>query len=461
MSPATGLAQGYLRSSTKTLIGLGCAVVVAVGLLTVIERTSYDTWGALIVGPVLFAATYPMLAAQARREGDRRLLWLLCGALLLRFVGAVLRQYVALDVYGGVADASGYHNTGALLAESFRAGHFALPFSPITGTNFIRVVTGAVYTVFGPTRLGGYMAFGWFSFVGLFLFYRAFTIAVPEGRSRTYARLVFFLPSLIFWPSSIGKEAWMVFALGMAAFGAARLLSGFTVRGILLAGLGAWMAAMVRPHVAGLIGVAIAASVLVRRPSRRLGQLAPLAKAASLVAVVVVGVVFVSQAKGFLEESRIDTSGGVGAALDVIVERTSEGGSEFTPVVVRTPFDLPLATVTVLFRPLLIDAHNVQAMAASVEGTFLLALCLVRWRWLLAAAKLLRRRPYVTAALVYTLLFVIGFSSVANFGILARERVQVLPMLLVLMCVPPARSEEDEAETSAGHGEVRRLEVRT
>jgi hypothetical protein len=130
-------------------------------------------------------------------------------------------------------------------------------------------------------------------------------------------------------------------------------------------------------------------------------------------------------------------------------------------VVVRTPFDLPLATVTVLFRPLLIDAHNVQAMAASVEGTFLLALCVVRWRWIMAAGRLLRRRPYLTVALVYTLLFVIGFSSVANFGILARERVQVLPMLLVLMCVPPARSEEDEAEAGTGAGEDRRPEVRT
>jgi hypothetical protein len=253
----------------------------------------------------------------------------------------------------------------------------------------------------------------------------------------------------------------MLFALGVAAFGAARLLSGFTLRGILLAGLGAWMAAMVRPHVAGLIGVAIAAGMLVRRPSRKLGQLAPLAKAVTLVAVVVVGLVFVSQAKGFLDESRIDTSGGVGSALDAIAERTSEGGSEFTPVVVRTPFDLPLATVTVLFRPLLIDAHNVQALAASVEGTFLIVLCLIRWRWLLAAGKLLRRRPYVMVALVYTLLFVIGFSSVANFGILARERVQVLPMLLVLMCVPPPRDEEDEDEAGASGGAVRRLEVGT
>ena len=33
---------------------------------------------------------------------------------------------------------------------------------------------------------------------------------------RRYALLVLFLPSLLFWPSSIGKEAWMTLALGLA-----------------------------------------------------------------------------------------------------------------------------------------------------------------------------------------------------------------------------------------------------
>jgi hypothetical protein len=42
--------------------------------------------------------------------------------------------------------------------------------------------------------------------------------------------------------------------------------------------------------------------------------------------------------------------------------------------------------------------------------------------------------------LVYAAGFVVAFASIANFGILARERVQLLPFFLVLLAVPVARS---------------------
>ena len=41
--------------------------------------------------------------------------------------------------------------------------------------------------------------------------------------------------------------------------------------------------------------------------------------------------------------------------------------------------------------------------------------------------------PYVAYALTYTIMFVIAFSSIANFGILTRQRTQVLPLVVVLV----------------------------
>ena len=38
--------------------------------------------------------------------------------------------------------------------------------------------------------------------------------------------------------------------------------------------------------------------------------------------------------------------------------------------------------------------------------------------------------------LVYTFAFIYAFSSIANFGILARQRSQLLPLLLVVLCLP-------------------------
>ncbi|MCZ7630515.1 MAG: hypothetical protein M5U19_16410 [Microthrixaceae bacterium] len=39
------------------------------------------------------------------------------------------------------------------------------------------------------------------------------------------------------------------------------------------------------------------------------------------------------------------------------------------------------------------------------------------------------RRPFIVFALAYVLLFAVGFSFIANFGILTRQRVQGLPVL--------------------------------
>ncbi|HEX2375354.1 MAG TPA: hypothetical protein VHO93_15345, partial [Actinomycetota bacterium] len=48
-------------------------------------------------------------------------------------------------------------------------------------------------------------------------------------------------------------------------------------------------------------------------------------------------------------------------------------------------------------------------------------------------------RPYVAFVAVYSLLFVFAFSTISNFGILARERTQVLPFFLVLLAIPALR----------------------
>ena len=221
-----------------------------------------------MVGPALFLFTLPILSRQAKREGDRTLFYLLVFALALKLFGALVRYFLGTNVYGGGVDATSYDLAGAELATSFRAGDFS-GVEEVTGTGFIEVATGVVYTIIGRTMIGGFVFFSWLAFLGLFLFYRAFTIAVPEGRKRTYARFVFFLPSLLVWPSSIGKESWMIFCLGITAFGAAKMLSGKTFKGIGIAAIGLGGAALPRAHIAALAGVAIGFGMVVRRPRRR------------------------------------------------------------------------------------------------------------------------------------------------------------------------------------------------
>jgi hypothetical protein len=443
--------SGRSRRLVVGLTVLASALLVG-ALVTVAALGSPDISSAVILFPVLVLASLPILHRRAKLDADPLLFRLLVAALLLKLVGALVRYFVAYDVYEGVADAATYHDAGVHLADQFRSGIFDTGLDPLTGTNFIKLLTGVLYTVVGSAQLGGFLVFSWLAFWGLYLFYRAFTIAVPQGRARTYGLLVFFLPSLVFWPSGIGKESWMIFSLGIAAFGAAKALSVRTWGGLPLSALGLWAAAIVRPHVAGLLALALGAAYVIRPVRKELGSLGPIAKVAGVVTVSVLALVLVSYTDRFLEESAIDTGGGVTAVIRETTERTSQGGSGFEPSVLESPLRAPLAVVTVLFRPFLFEAHNVTAGAAALETTFLLVLSIVRIRWIWGGIRSFRRRPYVAMALVYTGLFVLAFSGFANFGLLARERVQLLPFFLVLLVIPPSG---DGLAASPGRKEAR------
>jgi len=440
------------RSGHGLTLPLALIAGVVAAVLGLFSVRTYDTLGALIVAPILIAVSVPILARQARREEDDGLLWLLVLALVLKLGGAVVRHFVAFDIYGGAADAAAYDEWGVKLAGRFSDGVFDTGLDPITGTNFIRVFTGIVYTVIGESRMGGFLVYSWLGFWGLFLFYRAFRLAVPEGRGRTYAYLVFFLPSLLYWPSSIGKEAWMMFALGVSAFGAAHVLSGKAIRGLVVAGVGLWLTALVRPHLAGMVGLALLGAAVLRRPGEHLRLLAPIAKAITVAVLAVAAGVLVSRTDAFLKEKGYQPVQAVSSVLTDVSEQTGQGGSKFAPSIFQSPARAPIAAGTVLFRPLLFEAHNDQAMASAIEATFLFLLSLARLPWIFAALGSMRRQPYLALCAVFTGIFIIGFSAVANFGLLARERVQLLPFYLVLLAIPPperrGHPEEEEEEGS-------------
>jgi hypothetical protein len=445
------LAGGSLVGGTLTVLGL----------LLLWASQVEGIWVALFLCPVLVAATAPALARQAARERDRGLFWLLLAALVLKLLGALVRFYVSVTVYRGAVDAVAYHEIASRLAEGFRAGNFDTGLDTLTSTNFISFFTGLIYTVIGTSVYAGFLLYSWLAFWGLFYLYRAFTIAVPGGSHRTYARLLFFLPSILYWPSSIGKEAWMLFALGLTAFGVARSLTGRTVRGLAVAGVGLWLAALVRPHVAGMAALGLAVSYTVGRTQRGSRTAGSAMKLMAAAALILLAVVLVSQTARFLEEQGLDPEEGVTAVLDQTTERTTRGDSSFAvPSAGFSPARLPWATVTILFRPFLFEAHNAQAAITALESTILLGLTISRGRPILRAVRSFRRLPYVTFIVVYAVLFVLVFSSIANFGILARERTQLLPFFLVLLAVPGVHGRRGGTTTPTPILPVRRADDR-
>ena len=88
--------------------------------------------------------------------------------------------------------------------------------------------------------------------------------------------------------------------------------------------------------------------------------------------------------------------------------------------------------MTVLLRPFLWEAHNLQAMFAALESLLWLGLGWRGRRVFLERVRHLREQPWLGFSVIYSLILILALGSASNFGIIARQRVSILPFLLML-----------------------------
>ncbi|MGH9209394.1 MAG: hypothetical protein ACRD2C_01785 [Acidimicrobiales bacterium] len=428
---------------TKAMwIGLAAAYI---GVVTVgMTRISYDIWGGLVLGPMLGALTLPLMRRIVRRD-DPAMVNLITLAFLVKMVGTVLRYMVTFNVYG-YGDSSEYHDSGSRLAHAFWGGTFSEALSvevpDLIGTEFIRLTTGLLYVVTGPTLFGGFVAYAVLSFWGLFFFYRALRTAFPDADYMRYAKLLFFLPSLLYWPSATGKEAWMLFTIGLATYGVALILRHNPL-GYPYAGFGIAGTAMVRPHITALVLASLLVAYVLRRRSWRESRWGPFGKWAGIAVLLAAGGFMIGQVSTFFKLDELDSQS-VDTVLSETDRRSSQGGSEFESVQPSSPAGYPMAVVTVMFRPFPWEAPNSQALSAAFEGFVLAGVCAVSWRRLIRVPGFIFRVPFLSYCVAYSAMFVFAFSAINNFGLLSRQRTQLLPLVLVLLAVPPPRIDDGD-----------------
>jgi hypothetical protein len=110
----------------------------------------------------------------------------------------------------------------------------------------------------------------------------------------------------------------------------------------------------------------------------------------------------------------------------------------------NSPLQYPQAFVTVMFRPFIFEVTSATAAVAAIESTGLIVLAVASRRRIAAAFKDARQTPYVLMAGIYVLTFAFAWSALGNLGIIARQRVQVLPFLVLFLAVVPNRRSIDE-----------------
>jgi uncharacterized membrane protein len=94
-----------------------------------------------------------------------------------------------------------------------------------------------------------------------------------------------------------------------------------------------------------------------------------------------------------------------------------------------------MALITANFRPFPFEAGGFFPMLQSLEGVFLGMLILVKRRSVWHSIKSWRHNAMTIMVFAAILIISVELASLANFGLLARQRTQVLPFLVMIPCM--------------------------
>jgi hypothetical protein len=348
------------------------------------------------VGIFLSFLAFPI----ASKRLNQKRLTILLALLVCHVAASVIYYYYTLDY---TADAPMYYY------DRGRLGQSAFSF----GTVFLIRFTQFWAKTIGGTYFDYFIIFQAFGFWGLVFMMRTFEeIHDRLGSEGTPATVgLLFFPGLHFWSSALGKDAPMFLATSLATWAAMQLRTRFVQFGIALA-----IMVLVRPHVALIALMSLAIAVTIHRGGNgvtKLGLVVVTAVCAMLITSSVEDTIHVdlSSADSISDWIASKQQSGV-----VIAGATAAGG----------PF--PVRLLSLLFRPMFIDANGIFGLIASAENVlavlmivflirnrrdvvfltrsvFFLSFCFVFW-WFLA----------ILLALVYY-----------NVGLGLRQRTMFMP----------------------------------
>jgi len=271
-----------------------------------------------------------------------------------------------------------------------------------------------------------------FSYLGVFLVYNIFGVigllafdavlrTVTRGRGpflRWLAIVIVMLPSISFWSSAIGKDSVAFMATSLALWASMSLprRSPQMILAIVCMFL-------VRPHIAGVMIGAIAASALIssRMPWKWRALLVGLALSASAVVIPF--------------SMRYAGLGDATSAADVTeyIQKHQGYNQQGGGAIDVAGMSLPMQLFSYVFRPLPYEAHDIFGLAASADNVILLMLFVLGvWGMIRKGSRVvLSNRPFLWLYIIGAWLILAPMT--ANLGIAVRQKWMFVPMLICLL----------------------------
>lgn len=394
---------------------------------------------------IVLGAGIVAVAARGLTTVEARMVALCFGA---HVMSALAQLWMQASFYGG-SDVLVYLDYGRMLAMLLERDF--LRWAPDVGRLIVHAPTSFPFYVFGETLSTGSMS--GFAAIAVFVLGDApFAIFVAtatwatlgqiamlrggralvgtEDERRMLAISTLLVPSVVFWSSTLAKEALTLGFLGWACWGIATFVRGRWVAGAGVAFVAAAGVALLKPYTLFPLVLAAGAALALSRigPRRSIGPLYFVGGVGlALLGVVAMSRLFpdyavdkIAQTTAMQQLHGAEAGGGSYTEIGNPAEQSFTGQLRY----------LPLALVNALFRPSLVDVRNVTTAAASLESTLLIGFVLVlvfrgraRNAWLA-----MRESPLLTFSVVLTAFFAVAVGlATTNLGTLSRYRMPMMP----------------------------------
>ncbi|WP_345249903.1 hypothetical protein [Pigmentiphaga soli] len=287
------------------------------------------------------------------------------------------------------------------------------------GTAGVDLLTAVFARALGMSFWGTSLIFNIFGSIGLIAFAGSLKVIAQTRslRPRWLGVVIIFLPSVSFWSSAIGKDSLAFMSVGLMLWAAQQLTKSVALQVLAVA-----IMMLVRPHIALLMIASVAIALGLQR------GVSPLKRTFIFGLSMIAAIALLPLV---LNYAGVGGGGDVDAIMDYVDQRQAqnmEGGAS----VDISSMSLPAKFFTYAFRPTVLEARSVFALAASVDNLILLYLFLIGgWKLVIGRRAMMPHDRIFLISYAFTAWMILALTT-ANLGIAIRQKWMFVPMLIVL-----------------------------
>lgn len=290
-----------------------------------------------------------------------------------------------------------------------------------TDTAFINFITWPLSGFLGLSYEACMLVFCYLGLQGVMLFY----FAAKENirglgyyyGTYTLIELVFLLPNVHFWSSSIGKGAVMTAGIGMIIYG----LSRFQRRWWLIL-LGAWLVYMIRGHILFLIILGAGTGLMFTLKGIKWYY-----KGLLIIAAIVAGSLIIGDLGKYTGRNDLNVFESTKFQKRALSNTSATSGVDLAN------YNQAQKLFTFWYRPLFVDAPGFLGIIVSFENALYVLFTIAIIRYGIPNWK--NWNGWFRIGLFIFLIGSIALAQIAgNLGIAMRQKAQIMPLFFIIYC---------------------------